>query len=115
MLGAGMTDDALKKFVADKDLQRQKIMEMSSRALSALRKFDTTDEDSMYLANICVEMDAKYDFGSHLTLDWLVDHYIAMEFERRVEPKLIEIYEALKAGGHNSRDRFEHFDDRIAY
>ena len=74
-----------------------------------------TDAKSYKLADICVEGDVQFGLGSTLTLDWLIDNYVAMEYERRVEPKLLYIYEKLKTWDHTDRCKFQHFNDMEAY
>ena len=94
---------------------RRKVLQSSNRALKKLLVDDDTNHAAMYLANICVELDSKFGVGSTLCLDWMLEHYMAIEFERRVYPWFIEIYEALKGNNYIERNKFDYFSDCEAF
>ena len=99
----------LKEHLAGADERLKKVMARSNRELKRLDIEEMLTEPAKYLANICVELDAKYPVGTTLALDWMLDNYFEMEFERRVRPWLPEIYEALKAGGATEKNPVELF------
>ena len=105
----------LRAHLDKRDVNKKRVMASSNRALKMLQADGLLDEPAMYLANICAELDAQYGVGSTLCLDWMLDRYVAMEFERRVHPWFIEIWEALKAGGHTHRNQFEYHADAEAF
>lgn len=99
----------------NRDVRLEKIMKASDRALKKLSSKELLDEPAAYLANICVELDAEYGIGTTLCLDWMLEQYIAMEFERRVHPWFIELWQALVDGKHTQQNQFEYFSDCEAF
>ena len=97
------------KWKAERDKVLEKIMTRSNRELKRLSDDKLLSEPAQYLANICVELDAGYGVGTTLTLNWMLDHYFEMEFERRVRAWLTEIYDALKAGGATEKNPVDLF------
>ena len=109
-------DDDLKKeleemwrLLDDRDGVLKKVMRRSNRELKRLSADNMLEEPSKYLANICVELDAKYDVGITLALDWMLNNYFEMEFDLRVRRFLPEIYTALKVGNYTEKNPDSHF------
>ena len=103
------TLEKLKAQFKKRDAVLDKIMARSDRELKRLSGDELLTEPSEYLANICVELDATYNVGTTLALDWMLNSYFEMEFERRVQPWLSEVYEALKAGGYTEKNPVDQF------
>jgi len=95
--------------IADRDGVLKKVMVRSNRELNRLRAGEMLGEPAKYIANICVELDAEYGVGTTLTLDWMLDSYFEMEFDRRVRRLLPEIHAALKAGNYTEKNPDSHF------
>jgi len=91
------------------------VMIRSNRELKRLSDDRLLQEPAKYLANICVELDTKYDVGITLALNWMLDAYFEMEFERRVRKWLTEIYDALKASGATEKNSVELFKGLAFY
>jgi len=100
--------------IEEMNTKRQSTMRYAKKARVHLEKItDWTDDQAKFLADICVEFDTDYDVGTHLCLDWMLDNYIAMEFERRVDPLIRDIVKALIP--YNERNKFEYHHDRHAF
>ena len=115
-----MKNSQYKEAVAALDVSRgktQEALEFSNHTLSELQKITTwTDDHALFLANICVHFDEHYGVGrGNLCLEWLLDHYVAFEFEKNVLPLVVEIRQALESGKHTFRNKFEYFDGAEAY
>lgn len=107
--------DNLRKELRKKEVLREDIMIDSNLALKKLSNGNLLTEPAEYLANICVELDVKYDVGSTLTLDWFLEQYIAMEFERRVYKLFVEAWKILKERNHTYKNQYEYFSDAEAF
>ena len=108
----------LAEFMANSDERGErlkKVMTRSNRELKLLDDDRLLDEPAKYLANICVELDAKFDVGITLSLDWMLNQYFEMEFERRVRVWLTEIYDVLKDGGATKKNPVKLFNGFAFY
>ncbi len=94
---------------------RSKVLQSSTRALKRLQTDNDTNKAAIYLANICVELDDKFGVGSTLCLNWMLEHYMVMEFERRIYPRFLEIWEALRNGGYTYKNQYNYFDAEAFY
>ncbi len=103
------------KQLDDRQAMEDKIMASSNRTLKRLSHKSLLDEPAKFLANICVELDAEYGVGTTLALDWMLDNYVAMEFERRAYPWFIDIWQALKDGKHTVKNQFDYSDGYEAF
>lgn len=94
--------------------KRQKCLASAKRASARLKKDGDTDHQAEYLANICSDMDDRFELGSQLCLEWMLDHYMALEFERAyVCLKAIKTH--LVEHGHTERNKLEYFNDSEAF
>ncbi len=67
-----------------------------------------------FLAQVCDSQDEKYGLGSQLCLEWMLEQYMALEFERAY-PWIQQIHKFLVDGEHSIRNKFEYFNDSEAY
>ncbi len=74
---------------------------------------DWTGDHAIFLADMCVEWDIDYDMGGALCLEWMLDNYIGMEFERRAQPLISDILLVLKK--YSERKKFYYFNDMEAF
>lgn len=86
----------------------------ADRILKKIKTFDT-DTQAQILARICVRLDEEYGTGTHLAIDWTLDHYIGYEFEKNVSPMLEKIWVGLRNSGFTVRNKFEYFKDAEAF
>ena len=88
----------------------------SNRVAKVLKgDHDDTDDQAKFLANICQQLDERFGTGSQLTLEWVIDHYLGLEYHRNIAPKLAEMYNALVKGKHTLRNKAEHFKGYTYY
>lgn len=67
------------------------------------------------LAIACQGLDKKYGIGGDkIVLDWLLDVYVALEFERAY-PLLLKTWKYLIAHKHHEQNGFEYFDCEEAF
>ena len=109
----------MEKMYADverRKVERANTLKFSNDVLADLGE-TTTDFNlkTMFLGNMAAKLDEKFGVGSTLGLDWMVDHYLAFEFERNVYPWVGEIYNMLKAKKHHYQNKREYFNDSEAY
>lgn len=97
-----------------RDKLRQKWVARAKRLQTELSALDTPDVTAEFLARICQSEDEKYGFGSTLCLDWMLEHYMAQEFESAF-PKIQGIHRFLVENGHDMRHKFEYFNDGEAF
>lgn len=89
---------------------RKKWRAESNRTLRRLANKRLHDQAAMFLANICVELDKTFGPGSQLTLEWMLDFYVSMEFERRARPMFIKCWNELRARKHTHKNPFDYSD-----
>lgn len=94
--------------------KRRKCLAVAKRASARLKKDGTTDHQAEYLANICSDMDGRFGLGSQLCLEWMLDYYMALQFEKAY-PLLQEIKTHLVEQGHTERNKLEYFNDSEAF
>ena len=111
-----LTSDKLFAEVDRRRIERKSVVAFSDDVLVDLRKM-TTDFNikAEFLGKMTANLDEKFGVGSTLGLDWLVDHYLAYEFERNVYPWVLEIHRLLKANKHHYQNKWEYFNDAEAY
>lgn len=107
--------DALTARIAKADVVLEEVMTRSNEELKRLCVDEMLAEPAKYLANICVELDTRYPVGITQTLDWMLDNYFEMEFERRVRGWIAEIHGALKNGNHTGKNSIELFKGHAFY
>ncbi|KKM86210.1 hypothetical protein LCGC14_1281270 [marine sediment metagenome] len=100
-------------YLAKYDAKRNKAITYAKKIVRKLDR-ENTDIHAEFLAHICNELDTDYGFGSQLCLEWMLDHYVAMEFER-VYPEMLKIWRFLVDNKHNNRNKFEYFNDNEAF
>ena len=108
--------DTLMAEVDARNTNLKKVMKSSDVVFEDLMKL-TGDLDSQaeFLGNITVRIDDKFPLGTTLCLDWLIDHFVAYEFERSAHAWSNEIYETLKERGHTYLNPCEYFNDNEAF
>lgn len=70
---------------------------------------------SFFLGNICQKFDENYGLGTQLCLEWMLDHYIALELEKNAHPLLLKIMDFLQKNNHHERNKFYYFNDCEAF
>ena len=100
--------DAMSTQVEKSRAQKAATREFSVNVLADLPKITTDfNHKAMFLGDMCQLLDEKFGVGSTLGLDWLVDHYLAFEFERNVYPLVKEIHQLL-------RDKKHHYQNKLS-
>ena len=108
--------EKLEAAVEERKVARAKIVSFGDDVLADLEK-TTTDFNikTQFLGHMAQRLDEKFGVGSTLGLDWLVDHYLAYEFERNVYPLVSEIHQMLRDRNHHYQNKREYFNDAEAY
>jgi len=105
----------LRQEVANWDKEREKSRHLAWQVNAQMLEVTTnTDAHAEILALLCHERDKVYGFGGQLCLEWMLNHYIAMEFEAAYS-FLIDIWKALINGNHHERNKAEYFNDGEAF
>jgi len=73
-----------------------------------------TDLQAAFLAHSCFGSDEHFGAGSRLTLEWMLDRYIYLEFDSALE-RFKDTYEFLVENQHASRNTFEYHNDSEAF
>lgn len=94
--------------------KRQKCLTSAKRASARLKKDGTTDHQAEYLAHICSDMDDRFGLGGQLCLEWTLDYYMALQFDKAYV-WLKEIKTHLVENGHTERNKLEYFNDSEAF
>lgn len=94
--------------------KRQKCLAAAKRASARLKKDGNTEHQAEYLANICSDMDDRFGLGTQLCLEWTLDNYMALQFEKAY-PLLCQIKTHLVEQGHTERNKLEYFNDCEAF
>lgn len=96
------------------DEARRKCLASAKRASARLKKVTNTDHQAEFLATICSDMDHRYPMGTQLCLEWMLDHYMALEFEKAyVCLKAIKTH--LVEQGHTERNKLDYGHDSEAF
>ncbi len=82
--------------------------------IKQLKKDGDTSNQAEFLANICSHFDDIYGSGRQLCLEWMLDFYISIEFEK-IYPWLREVWQFLIDNNHNIRNKLDYFNDSEAF
>jgi len=98
----------LQKHVDEHDAKRKKVLRYAKDVFNRLP--DDTDIVAEFLAIICHKTNC-----SELILDWMLDYYMALEFEQYYYPWMQKIHKYLIKHKHNERNKFDYFNDCEAF
>jgi hypothetical protein len=101
--------------MAERRERREEWMTRAEEIRAQLAVTDDTDLEAEFLARICQDIDQRFGLGSQLGLEWMLDHYMALEFERQAYPWVKEIHQYLVDNGHHARNKLEYFNDCEAF
>lgn len=108
--------EKMRRSIDEHSERRHRQLRYARRVKDTIAKTcDDTDIHAEFLASICNELDEPYGLGEHLCLDWLLDHYIAIEFQRVAYPWMLEIWRYLVKHDHSERNKLEYFNDAEAF
>jgi len=112
-----MTDelDELSRKMAAHKAEEDRTLAFSERTLNKLKTHDNTNNQAKFLANICFQLDDRFDTGGALTLEWMIDHYLAGEYHNNISPLLNELYDMLVDGNHTCVNKWEHCRGYVYY
>ena len=97
-------------FLGKRDKERARVLKYAIRARRTVGK--DPDHTAAFLAKVCHDHDKQYGSGSYLALEWMLDHFMYLEWQRH-RPLFLEIMSRLK---DYSRQRpFEYFNDAEAF
>ncbi len=105
--------EKIKASVDRSDKERKDALKYSDRVFKKIENI-FTDNQALALANICVQCDRSPDIH-HLTLDWLLDHYIALTLENKGFEMFEESYFNLVGGKHTYQNPFEYWNSEAYY
>lgn len=94
--------------------KRQKCLSSAKRASARLKKDGTTGHQAEFLANICSDMDDRFGLGRQLCLEWMLEYYMALQFEKAYV-WLQDIKTYFVEHGHTERNKLEYFNDSEAF
>ena len=66
-----------------------------------------TNDHAIFLANVCHKVSGKG--GGHLTLEWMIDQYLGLEYHNDIAPQLEALYKMLVDGKHTYANPWSHF------
>ncbi len=104
--------DEMDREMEARKLERQGYLHFADQVQKALGK--DQDTNAAFLAQICNAQDVHYGLGSQLCLEWMLDHYVALGFERAY-PLIKEIHQFLVAEKHSVRNKLRYFNDSEAF
>jgi len=110
-----MDKDELSRSVAAHQLATKKALEFSEVTLGKLRKEPDTSNNAKFLANICVQLDVGFGAGSQLTLEWMINNYLGMEYFNNVSSIVDKLYAKLVEGKHTYVNTWEHDSGYVYY
>ncbi len=98
--------------LARSEEQRQRCLAMGKTFADKLAKAcgDYTGTEAEVLAAIC----HQYSQNSNLCIEWMMDHFMGLEFVRHY-PLMKEIYKLLVKHNHHERNKFDYFNDAEAF
>lgn len=105
--------DQVEEYIKKLYSQQDKLLTYACKVRKKISPKDNTDEEAEFLAHICVALDQRFD-GEPLTLEWMLDHYVAFELEQTIYPKFIVIWEKLSQRKCTYKNPFEYFSG-LAY
>lgn len=106
--------DELTRQVEERNAEAVKVHAFSQSTLTKLKAHDDTDMQAKFLANICVQLDERFG-SSSLTLEWMVGHYLGMDYHNNVAPQLEALHDKLVDGKHTHVNQWDHFKGYAYY
>lgn len=96
--------------------RRRQCLSYANRVIARLKIYgQDTDNHAMFLARVGNELDSVYGLGGgQLCLEWMLDYYMAMEFERAY-PWLVAIWKYLVDNEYDQKNKYEYFNDAEAF
>ena len=94
--------DALFERLEQADILREGWLKQAEEIATRLSSEGETDIAAEFLGRLCNSQDVRFGLGSQLCLEWMLDHYVAKEFDRAY-PWILDIWKYLIENGHNFR------------
>lgn len=108
--------DELSAQLLERECQQRAGQQYASSIAKRLKQYyPDTNIQAEILARVTNQLDQEYGLGSQLCVEWLLDHYVAIEFEKQAYPWLLDIWKYLVEHDHTSRNKLEYFNDCEAF